>query len=115
MNREYSQKVDYLSLHNAPNCETERAYQDKKGCLALWAAVLEQAIRDYQGLMKAYTDGQHLKRHMESAREWIDSDRTGVASFLWVCDVLDLDPAYTRACVSVSEDGNGRTRETGRG
>jgi hypothetical protein len=48
----------------------------------LWAAVLQQAIEDV-----AKKNGKS-----GTAREWFESSRDGVGSFLWVCGVLDFDP-----------------------
>ena len=59
-------------------------------CKRLWAAVLEQAMTDIQ---------EDHDSHGEEARKWLQSENPGTASFLWVCDVLDLDPALVRtAC-----------------
>ena len=49
----------------------------------LWFAVLEQALTDAKGKHYSYR---------EEAREWFLSEKYETASFLWICDVLDLDP-----------------------
>lgn len=56
-------------------------------CKKLWAAVLEQAMTDAQ---------EHHESYGEEARKWLQSENLGTASFLWVCDVLDLDPGLFR-------------------
>lgn len=53
----------------------------------LWSAVLQQALRDAQGNYYSYR---------EEAREWLLSENHETASFLWVCDVLSLDPDLFR-------------------
>ena len=47
----------------------------------LWARVLDCAIRDA------------LKWKSSKARAWFFSGETEEYSFLWVCDVLKIDPA----------------------
>ena len=49
---------------------------------ALWAAVINQAVAD----MESYRQGD--KR---SAERWIFSPADAPGSFVWVCDMLDLD------------------------
>ena len=50
----------------------------------LWAAVMERAVYDLKSKDK-------LQRG--SASEWFQNRRrTDVGSFIWVCEVLDIDP-----------------------
>jgi len=56
-------------------------------CKRLWSAVLEQALTDAQG---------NYNSLREEARKWFLSENYGAASFLWICDVLDLDPDFLR-------------------
>ena len=62
----------------------------------LWAAVLVQAFSDLEGM----TFGQQAIRTdiaREQAERWIYSnDRSYIGSFLYVCEVLDLNPEYVR-------------------
>ncbi len=59
----------------------------------LWAAVLEQAVRDAHG-SRTY----HIIA--EEARAWFRSKNEEVGSFIWVCRILDLDPSYVRTKVN---------------
>jgi len=56
-------------------------------CKRLWYAVLEQAVKDAQG---------YYNSRREEARQWLFSENHGAASFLWICDVLGLDPDFFR-------------------
>ena len=58
----------------------------------LWAAVLEQAVKDARG-------GRTYHIITEEARAWFRSKNENVGSFIWVCRILDLDPCYVRAKV----------------
>lgn len=55
---------------------------------SLWAAVLMQAIDDL-------SDKKPLIRR--SAKHWLTRKKNkGIASFVWVCAALDIDPDKTR-------------------
>ena len=56
-------------------------------CKRLWTAVLAQAVTDAKG---------NYYRDREEAREWFLSENYETASFLWICDVLGLDPDLFR-------------------
>jgi uncharacterized lipoprotein YmbA len=49
----------------------------------LWAAVLDQAIKD------ALSGNLYLKKE---ARDWFCSKNQDIGSFLWVCSTLDINP-----------------------
>ena len=70
---------------------TERAVSEM-GAKNLWKAVLEQAFKDAQGQVGTY-------EYRRDARVWFQSDSKDIGSFLWICEVLDLDPEVTRASV----------------
>jgi len=69
----------------------------EKGWRALWRAVLDQAFKDAQGHVGTYA-------HRRDAREWFCSNRNDLGSFLWICEVLDLDPEVTLARVDDGEN-----------
>jgi len=62
----------------------------------LWAAVLCQAFKDLEGL----TFGHHQPRTnmaRDQAIRWIESnDISYIGSFLYVCEVLNLEPGIVR-------------------
>ena len=69
--------------------ETEAVFEEK-GWRALWKAVLDQAFKDAEGKVGTYDQ-------REDARAWFTSSRRDIGSFLWICEVLDLEPEITRA------------------
>lgn len=74
---------------------------------AIWQAVLEQAITDavegvpqyeLQGLTRdaAFALDADIRR---AAREWIEDGANEPRRFVWVCEILDLDPASVREAI----------------
>ena len=59
----------------------------EEGCKRLWAAVLKQAIKDIRG------NNYHRR---EKAQSWLINNNQGTASFLWICNILGLDPDLIR-------------------
>lgn len=77
-------------------------------CLALWSAVLAHAVQEARGLvMKSGLNPSERGLVQARARRWIASEETGRASYLWVCDQLDLNPRVVREAVfaEASDDG----------
>ncbi len=75
----------------------EDIYQSGLACRKLWAAVLEQAIKDARDetsktLRVERADGQ-------TAQHWFHSENDGIGSFLWICEMLDLEPRFVRTLV----------------
>jgi hypothetical protein len=66
-------------------------------CRNLWAAVLERAIEDA-------VRGGNYWIDRENAKTWFLSDDRDVGSFLWVCDIVNLDPSVLRAFVLGKSD-----------
>jgi hypothetical protein len=69
----------------------------EKGWRALWRAVLDQAFKDAEGRVGTYA-------HRKDAREWFRSTGKDIGTFLWICEVLDVDPEVTLA--RLDQDGN---------
>ena len=69
--------------------EAEAVFEEK-GWRALWKAVLDQAFKDAEGNVGTYDQ-------REDARAWFASSRRDIGSFLWICEVLDLEPEITLA------------------
>jgi hypothetical protein len=57
-----------------------------KNCKELWAAVLEQAIEDFN---RGYF-------YADRARAWFQSESEEVGSFLWICRMLSVDAERTK-------------------
>lgn len=53
----------------------------------LWAAVLKQAIKDAN---------QNTKYPFNNPQLWFKSDSHAVGSFLWICNILNIDPESIR-------------------
>lgn len=79
-------------------------YQDQQvsAIKQLWAAKLLLHARDYAMGIRA-TSGRIIKDPQNTyasdariARNWIYSTSYAPASFLWICDLFDLDPESTR-------------------
>lgn len=64
----------------AENTSSPIHNMDDAGCRRMWAAVVYQAVKDME-----YETGRR------PAINWMYSDRTGVGSMRWICDMLDLD------------------------
>ena len=64
-----------------------RIPEECKREVSLWAAVLHRAILDYK---------KGTGKVQESAQAWIESDENCVASFVWVCDIFDLNHKFAR-------------------
>lgn len=59
----------------------------------LWAAMMVLAYKD----ARRSGNSDETKRNRMSAIAWFNNmGNTGVGSFLWVCDILKLDPEKTR-------------------
>ena len=59
----------------------------------LWAAVLEQAIKDVQGDERARR-GKVRSIFSEGAWAWFRSESQEVGSFLWTCNMLGFEPDF---------------------
>ena len=71
---------------------------------AIWAAVLEQAIRDIVGGPDAhelgnlsYDAAKRLRGDMRAAAEsWVADEANEPRRFVWVCELLGLDAGAVR-------------------
>ena len=53
----------------------------------LWLAVMWRALADYCG---------DVQTDIRSASRWIKSEHIHIGSFLWICDVLGIEPGLLR-------------------
>jgi hypothetical protein len=60
----------------------------------LWTHVIIQAIQDSQS--PALSKNPAAKRY---ARYWIASPNEGVGSFLWACQLINVDPYFIRSAL----------------
>jgi hypothetical protein len=56
----------------------------------LWTEVIRQAIKDLSS--------QHLP-DQESAGLWFNSPSDAVGSFIWVCQVISIEPSFIRSAL----------------
>jgi hypothetical protein len=58
----------------------------------LWTEVILRAIDDLDR-------GTSLtsRSDQDSAREWFDSESDGVCSFIWTCQIINVDPNFIRS------------------
>jgi hypothetical protein len=84
--------------------EPAAAVKETDGELGLWSAVLLQAIEDYRrkgtgyevavnGLkLRGWYYDREMRRDRRRAEQWFKSQNQNVGSYLWICDILQLDP-----------------------
>jgi hypothetical protein len=68
------------------------------GVRRLWAAVIQQAMDDIAGVpdwVDKYSK-HHSALRRQRAEAWFRSSRSDCGSFVWICDILRLDPARLR-------------------
>ena len=61
----------------------------------LWTQVILQAINDLDG-RTSLTPGSAK----DSARQWFASDWDGVGSFIWACQIINVEPSFIRSCLA---------------
>lgn len=71
---------------------------------ALWAEVIRQAIRDIHVCTGRSFEDRRLRN---DALEWLNSQNDEPQSFLWICDMLDLDANKIRM-MSLTREGRNR-------
>jgi len=57
----------------------------------LWSAVLDRAMQDIKGIIPG-SEKYREKKIIKEAEDWFGSDDRDIGSFLWVCEILDLQP-----------------------
>ena len=77
----------------------------------LWAAVLLQAAKDVSGFTYVYSESQR-SMIQRSARAWFASNYYETGSYLWICDLLELEPSWIRRrMIRVLNSGDGKQGE----
>ena len=73
----------------------------------LWTQVIIQAIRDSEApaLSKAPAD----KRY---AKHWLASSNEEVGSFLWACQLINVDPYFIRSALMKTSNPRKRIRRS---
>jgi hypothetical protein len=62
----------------------------------LWIEVIRLAINDARGIGLKCRDTRTILYLQEYALRWLQSNRRTEGSFLWVCELVDLDPGAIR-------------------
>ena len=68
----------------------------EEACKRLWNAVLNQAIKDVVDPRTRYKD-------RKESLEWFQSERQGVGSFLWVCNITGFNPSRVRTQLAIDQ------------
>jgi hypothetical protein len=65
--------------------------------LHLWSEVMRLAFEDARGGLKGSSPRYGDRAVALDALQWFKSEVCEVGSFLWICDLLELDPGAVRA------------------
>lgn len=65
--------------------------------LELWKRILQQAKQYYVSGPTEEELQDYARVAGEDAESWIESNSEEVGSFVWACDLLDLEPSAVRA------------------
>jgi hypothetical protein len=85
-------EVDILAAEDFDRIYRSRPLSPER---ELIAAVLEEALIDYQRYLSA-RDGKGMKRFAEAEAWILEKDAEWIFSFINCCDVLGIDPDYLR-------------------
>lgn len=90
-------------------------YLQMRAPAAMWQAVLEQAMKDIVDGPAAWEfRGAHLSEdavHEQrqalrlAAEEWVADERNEPRRFVWVCDMLSLEPTAVRRAINEKKAG----------
>lgn len=61
----------------------------------LWAAVLFQAIHD----VHIKESEKHPRYWRDDARAWVQAKQISIGSFIWLCELFDMDIKQVRSLV----------------
>jgi len=67
-------------------------------CKELWAAVLTQALKDTKECLKVHRKNDQPSQ--EEVKEWFKSESNEIGSFLWICELFELDPNLIRTHIT---------------
>ncbi|MEO5331337.1 MAG: hypothetical protein H7839_04885 [Magnetococcus sp. YQC-5] len=71
---------------------------DNAGCLALWLAVLDRAVRDAYALLEAakrkpkVLDDHVFFHTLLELKKWFHDPSARVGGIAWICDLADIHP-----------------------
>ena len=101
-----SNLIDSVTLPNAylPVQQPDRYVNGEvQQAKALWLAVLDQALTDYQDCVRRAQQGEELSMRYSyllprwrEIRDWVFSDEMYPFSFRWLTEALGMDPAEVR-------------------
>jgi uncharacterized protein YfaT (DUF1175 family) len=73
----------------------------------LWTHVIIQAIRDSEAPALSKAPGG--KRY---AKHWLASSNEEVGSFLWACQLINVDPQFIRSTLTKAANSRGHVRRS---
>jgi uncharacterized protein YfaT (DUF1175 family) len=73
----------------------------------LWTHVIIQAIRDSEAPALSKVPG--AKRY---AKDWLASSNEEVGSFLWACQLINVDPHFIRSALTKAANSRGHVRRS---
>ena len=62
------------------------------GEVKMWSACLLNAMQEYHGMILVDNKKPAKKDIQEASKQWFLSDNDGIGSFLYVCQVIGLNP-----------------------
>ena len=74
-------------------------FPDNESERRVWAGCLLTSLRDLVGKLP----GVHKERHQDvilEVREWFASDEWAVGSFVFICELFDLEPRSVRKVIA---------------
>jgi hypothetical protein len=88
-----------MFLEPVPNMKRDTIESDitENTSKRLWAAVLIGAIKDVKKLAAAKSRDSVSK---EEAKAWLQSDSKETGSFLWICEIFNLDHDCVRKSIA---------------
>jgi hypothetical protein len=75
----------------------------------LWAALLQQAARDYYGVVSCKEWTETRKVIQKNAQQWFESRSDDVGTFVWLANLLNHDPQWLRK--KLLEDARPKTTQ----
>lgn len=90
-------------------------YLQMRAPAAMWQAVLEQAMKDivdgpseweFRGARLSADQRDEQEQALRlAAEEWVADDRNEPRRFVWVCDMLSLEPTAVRRAINEKKVG----------
>jgi hypothetical protein len=84
-------------IRNQSTLAHHEQHTEVLACRRMWASVVRTAADDLFNAKKKFDPKKrYYMGPADAARAWFTSEEDGVGSFLWVCDILDLNAQAIR-------------------